>query len=109
MKKDRISRVNAENATLIAYLKNKVERTSSELKIEHRIIRETPTKHPRGNSKHRVEKHEAVYAEPAPRRCPGPISAEENLQHWGTRRGLPINKIRSIAAELRKSSQQKHQ
>ena len=104
MKKIRVSRVNEENATLISSLKQIADRASNKLKVNNQKLSEIPTKRPRENKKNRVENSEAIYAEPAPRRCQGPISAEENLQDWGMRRGLPINKIRIIAAELRKSS-----
>ena len=105
MKQVRISHIAPENATLTTDLKQKIERISDRLKTVHQKIRETPTKQPRENTKRRVEKYEATYAAPVPRRCLESLTAEENLHHWGARRGLPIDKIKTIAAELRKSSQ----
>ena len=102
MKKVRISHITPENATLITDLKQKIERISGKLKTDHQELRETPTKHPRGNTKRRVEKYEAAYAAPVPRRCLESLTAEENFHNWGVRRGLPIEEIKARAAQLRK-------
>ena len=62
-------------------------------------------KNPQPNT-NRNAREEAAYATPVPQEHRGPISAEENMQRWGTRRTLPINRIRTVAAELRRNSNQ---
>ena len=109
MKKIRVSNVTSKNATLISNFKQKIGKISNKIKVDQQTIRKTPTTHPRDNAKHRGEKSEAIYAEPVPRRCLESLTAEENIHHRGMRRGLPIEKIRIIAAELRKISQKRQQ
>ena len=121
----RTSRVNGSNERTIHQLKLKIQHTinkvsagiiaNPEHKIGNKLDRSKQqkdaalTRPPRNSSKRRMEKKEAIYAEPVPRQNRGQLSAEENLQQWGSRRGLPINKIRIIAAELRKGAKQQQQ
>ena len=104
MKKTRISRINPDNATLVASLQQKRLNTINKTKLNAAPNKPAPT-----STKNRGPKNESIYATPVPKRYHTQVTAEENLFQWGMRRGLPIEKIRIIAAELRKSSQQQQQ
>ena len=94
--KIRTSRVKSEDATLIAQLNQKRINT-----ITKTTDTTAPTKIPHTYARNRGPAAEAAYATPVPREQKGPITADQNLHNWGAHRGLPIDKIKTLAAQLK--------